>query len=777
MDRQQVRDWEAQCIEEQPPACIATCPMHLDVRAMIACIRSGDWAAALAVLNRSIPFPAIIGRICDRPCEAVCKRAEAGEAVRIRALERAVLEQADKRPPLTIQKSLRKKRAAIVGAGLSGLTAAVELALKGCAVVVFEGSSLALGRLHALGEDILPAAAIDADLGVLTRLRIDLRCGVRIGAAGHPSLDDLAENFDGIYLGCGDDAAAETAPGLARDAEGRLAVDPLTGATGHPKIFAGGSLRRPGAPYSPILSLQDGRFAALSLDRLFQGASLSANRELQGPFETRLHTDTSRAAPLPAVVPADPACGYTQEEAVAEAERCFPCRCMECVKVCEYLAHYKSYPKRYVREIYNNDCIVLGNHKSNRMANSCSLCGLCEEVCPENLNMGAVCLDARESMVRKGKMPPSFHDFALRDMAFSNGEPCFLARHQPGSAASAALFFPGCQLSASSPGEVEKAYAWLRRALPGGVGLMLGCCGAPAHWSGREEMFRETQEGLAAAWTRLGRPRIVAACPTCQRMLETGLPEAEVASLWEVFGTAGLPADRPAPAARRFALHDPCTSRGDRATQDGVRRLLAAAGISADELDGPDLTTCCGFGGLMSFVNPEVAAKTVDRRIAQSDADYVTYCAMCRDNFAHHGKRAVHVIDLLFGEPGADPAARPDPGFSRRQENRARLKTRLLRTLWEETVAEDDPKMRLILSPEVAAEAERRLILLDDVRQVIAHAERTNRKIIDCENRRIIASHRPVGVTYWVEYAKTDGAFTVYRVYSHRMQISGETSA
>jgi len=777
MDRQQVRDWEAQCIEEQPPACIAACPMHLDVRAMIERLRSGDWAEALAVLNRSIPFPAIIGRICDRPCEAVCKRAEAGEAVRIRALERAAADHAEKRPPLTIQKSLRKKRAAIVGAGLSGLTAAVELALKGCAVVVFEDKPRALDRLHALGEDILPAAAIDADMTVLTRLRIDLRCGVRIGAAGHPGLEDLAETFDGIYLGCGNGAVADTAPGLARDAEGHLATDPVTCATSHPKIFAGGSLRRPGAPYSPILSLQDGRFAALSLDRLFQGASLSANRELQGPFETRLHTDTSRAAPLPAIVPSDPGRGYTPEEAMAEAERCFPCRCLECVKVCEYLAHYKSYPKRYVREIYNNDCIVLGNHKSNRMANSCSLCGLCEEVCPESLNMGAVCLDARESMVRKGKMPPSFHDFALRDMAFSNGDRCFLARHQPGSAASAALFFPGCQLSASSPGEVEKAYAWLRRAMPGGVGLMLGCCGAPAHWSGREEMFRETQGALAAEWTRLGRPRFVVACPTCQRMLETGLPEADVTSLWEVIGTAGIPVDRPVPAERRFAIHDPCTSRGDRVTQDGVRRLLASAGISAEELDGPDLTTCCGFGGLMSFVNPDIADKTVERRIAQNDADYVTYCAMCRDNFAHHGKRAVHVIDLLFGETGADPAARPDPGFSRRQENRARLKTHLLRTLWEETVAEDDPEMRLILSPEVAAEAERRLILLDDVRQVIAHAERTNQKIIDRDSGHIIASHRPVGVTYWVEYSETDGAFAVHRVYSHRMQISEEASA
>ena len=46
-------------------------------------------------------------------------------------------------------------------------------------------------------------------------------------------------------------------------------------------------------------------------------------------------------------------------------------------------------------------------------------------------------------MVARGKMPPSHHDFALREMAFARSEAVTLARHQPGFDTSAALFFPG----------------------------------------------------------------------------------------------------------------------------------------------------------------------------------------------------------------------------------------------------------------------------------------------------------------------------------------------
>jgi hypothetical protein len=201
-----------------------------------------------------------------------------------------------------------------------------------------------------------------------------------------------------------------------------------------------------------------------------------------------------------------------------------------------------------------------------------------------------------------------------------------------------------------------------------------------------------------------------------------------------------------------------------------VRHLIERCATNVIELDGPELTTCCGFGGLASFANPEVANKIVDKRIAQSSSDYLTYCAMCRDNFARRGKRAIHVLDLLF--PGSDdPAARADPGFSMRQENRGRLKRQLLRDVWRQTVNEPTADIELLISAEVHADLEKKLILLDDVRQTIRHAETSHQKILDPKTGHFIASFRPVSMTYWVEYTVADERYTVHRAYSHRMQL------
>ena len=733
---------------------------------MIGCVRKGDFAGGFAVLARSIPFPGIISRICDHPCEAACRRSEAGDVVKIRALEQACTGYAYKSTaPLVFSK--KQTRVAVVGAGLSGLTAAVELAIKGYEVVVFEAGTRLLERLLNFDRNVLPQSVVFADLTVLGKLGIEIRIDSWIGS-GRCHL--LTEEFDAVYMGPGPESFD---PGgeVALRMNGHLAIDPITYATSHPKIFAGGTHRYSPAPYSPITSLHDGKCAALSIDRFLQGASLSASRENQGSFISRLYVNTRNAECLPAIGAADPSRGYTKDEAIHEAERCFPCQCLECVKVCEYLAHYKSYPKRYVREIYNNDCIVMGVHPSNRMVNGCSLCGLCEAVCPEKLSMGEVCLNARQSMVKKSKMPPSAHEFALRDMAFSTSEAFTLSRHQPGFTSSAAVFFPGCQLSASSPDHVVRTYEYLQKEISGGVGLTLGCCGAPARWSGEQAQFEEVLRSVRDNWERMGRPRFIAACSTCYRMFKDNLPEIKIESLWTVFDRHGLPVLDRNTRSRTLAIHDPCTTRHEEDVQNSVRRITAKLGVTTVELNERGLTTCCGYGGLMQFADADVADKVVNRRIHENDADFVTYCAMCRDNFARRGKRAVHILDLIFGSDGPDAAARPDPGFSTRQENRARLKARLLQEMWKETVVAEEQHLNLFISAELQARLEKKMILVEDVRQVVTHAEATGEKILHPQTDRFIACFRPAAVTYWVEYSVQQTGIVVHNAYSHRMQV------
>ena len=91
MDQKELREQENRCIQEQPPACTAACPVHLDARGMITEITRGDFAAALKLYRKAVPFPGIISHICDQPCQAACLRKELGGAIEIAALERACL--------------------------------------------------------------------------------------------------------------------------------------------------------------------------------------------------------------------------------------------------------------------------------------------------------------------------------------------------------------------------------------------------------------------------------------------------------------------------------------------------------------------------------------------------------------------------------------------------------------------------------------------------------------------------------------------------------------
>jgi glutamate synthase (NADPH) small chain len=77
MDQQDLRRLENQCIQENPPECTAACPLHVDGRAFAGAVAQGNWTEALKVLRRTMPLPNILGRICDAPCEARCKRKEA----------------------------------------------------------------------------------------------------------------------------------------------------------------------------------------------------------------------------------------------------------------------------------------------------------------------------------------------------------------------------------------------------------------------------------------------------------------------------------------------------------------------------------------------------------------------------------------------------------------------------------------------------------------------------------------------------------------------------
>lgn len=810
MDQNKLREWEYKCIQEEPPECTATCPIHVDARLFVKEMGRGDREAAFKVLSKSMPFPGILGRICDHPCELRCKRGEVEAPIAIGLLERSCVEGTARKGRVQLLPR-REHRIAVIGSGLAGLTAAWDLLRKGFQVTLFEPGDRLGGTLWELPESLLPREVIREELAALETLKGEFRLGEALDAE---VFEGICQDFDAAFI----DRETSAASGfpVRRKGDGEIAVDPATVATDRDGVFAGGGTRISGA-WSPVNETLQGRKGALSIERFLQKAQMGAGRENEGPFRTRLFTSIAGIDLSPRVRPTDVEAGYSDDEALAEAGRCIQCECMECVKVCLYLERYEGYPKKYARQIFNNEQVIFGAaHTKNQFVNSCSTCGLCETVCPNDFFMGDLCLQARRSMNEQKFMPPSFHEFALKDMAHSGGERFALCRHEPGKEESTWLYFPSCQLCATSPGEVLSSYSYLRAKLAGGVGIMLRCCGAPAYWAGRDDIFREALEALRQDWERLGRPRVITACSTCQSLFTEHLAGMETISLWQVLEEAGLPPGDASSAngGKTVAVADPCITRHDRETQGSVRRIVQSLGIAMEELPlSGDKPECCGYGGLMYNANPKLArdvithratvpepgdtapsakpfsppggwyrtrrqedTDTVYYRTAVSDHDYLAYCAMCRDNLAAAGKRVSHLIELLFPTvPGGDPAARGWISWSERRTNRGRMREGILRELGEtggETV-EAYESITLHMTDDVRRRIDERRILEDDIRQVIDHAEQTGKRLLNGETGRYRAYCQMEHVTFWVDYTAGDDGFIVHNAYCHRMNIVG----
>lgn len=756
MDQQDLHRWEGRCIQEEPPACRAGCPLGVDGRAFALALADHDLAAARAILEKSMPLVGIVGRLCETPCEDFCLRKNLGGAIALGDLERYCLSAVSGRGKV-LRLPARGQKVAVLGGGPSSLVAAFELSRKGYAVELFHLGSLAGGWLRHLPEERLPVAILEEELDGLRRLGVGLFPSDTLGF-DLPAVSTAAA----VYLGRDDDGIPPLLAGLA-------APDPITFALELTGLFAGG-ITDQDHRHRFIVSVSQGREAAVSIDRHLQGASLTASRVLLRHGRTDLFTDTSTVATVLRLAASTPG-RYTRSEAVAEAGRCLNCHCLQCVKHCAYLAEYGSYPKVYARRIYNNSAIVKGIHQYNRFINGCSLCGQCATLCPKGFSMAELCLHARRQMVREKRMPPSAHWFALNEMRAASSETA-VVRHAPRQAVSQWLFFPGCQLAGIRAEQTLALYHHLL-GICGETGFWLDCCAAPAHWAGREEELATMSAQRVETWRSMGSPPLIVACSTCRQIFAEHLPEIKTVSLWAYLAKNVLPVS-PLPSLA-LALSDPCTSRHDQETRQAVRNLLAAIGqeLAPMEMAG-ELTECCGYGGLMEGADPALARKVAEARVAQTEAPFLTYCAMCRDQLAKTGKEVLHLLDLLLPQC-AHPADEPPASISTRRSGRKLLQRKILQLHGAEEHGDAaGDALNLVIPPAVAALLEERRILEEDIRHVLATTGNQAALFSHKTGGQRLASARRGEVTFWVSYRLVNDVHHIDRCWSHRMAIGKE---
>ncbi len=742
VDQKTLSKFENLCTQEEPAACIASCPMHVNAKEMINNVREDKWNSAYQIFSKSIPFPEIIAHICDGPCKNSCKRKDIGGSIEIRKLELSILNKVkpSSKGPMFLPKKMQS--VAIIGGGLSGMTCAMELCKKGYKVFIYEAKSFLGGRLWDFERDILPKESIEREIESLLKFPVKVFYDKCISFESNEQINEFMDknSYDAVYISC------------------NFSTNDLNQLK---SVFFN---EKYGDEYSAIFEIYSGKKAAISIDRFMQKVSINASREKEGPFETTLFTNLSYFKEEEPVESLERF--YKEEDAKKEAARCVQCTCLECVKSCAFMKHYKSYPKRYVREVYNNLSIAMGIHHANEMINACSLCGQCGSICPNGLNMADVFLAARNRMNETKKMPPSAFEFAMLDMEYSTSDRFFMAKCSPNSNKCDYIFFPGCQLPASEPELVKEVYLDLLNKFSGNLGLMLSCCGIMAHWSGEEKLFEDALNKIKTSLIDLGSPKIITACPNCHHVLKD-IANLEVISIYEILeeNVKNLNIDK-----RSLYIHDACGARNDYDFQNKVRSLLFKMGNEICEMkDSKEKGSCCGYGGLTSHSNRSISNEIINSNIKDnslSDKEVLSYCINCRDRYLSKGVNSYHILELIYNKTNS--INRKSPTWSLRQENRTKFKASILNEIWGEDMnMEEDVK--LYFNDDLLYKLEENMILKSDVQSAIKFGNLNNSIFYDPKTKHYIVSHRPKNVTFWVEYEPYEDGYFIYNTYSHRM--------
>ncbi|MBV8194051.1 MAG: NAD(P)-binding protein, partial [Candidatus Dormibacteraeota bacterium] len=189
--------------------CQRNCPIRQDIATYIDYVSQGRYVDSWAVIHETNPFPSILGRLCNHPCETDCKRGwdPGEEPVTIRSIKRFSTDFAFQQG-LWIDYKIapsKGKRVAIVGGGPAGLTAALDLRVQGYDVVLYERESKVGGLL----STSIPPFRFDHrqlqwELQMILETGIDVRSNSNVGSGPNDiKVQDLLDDYDAVFLTVG----------------------------------------------------------------------------------------------------------------------------------------------------------------------------------------------------------------------------------------------------------------------------------------------------------------------------------------------------------------------------------------------------------------------------------------------------------------------------------------------------------------------------------------------------------------------------------------------
>ncbi|MEI7595625.1 MAG: 2Fe-2S iron-sulfur cluster-binding protein [Bacteroidota bacterium] len=355
--------------------CRISCPANMNIPQMNRLIAQDKFTEALEIVKEDIALPLLLGYICSAPCENACRRNQLESEVSICQLKKIVALDNHKTgvdyfPKKNISTN---KKIAIIGAGMSGLSACFHLLKLGYSCTIFDKNEKAGGALLTVSETILPIEVLTIEIEIIKQFGAEFKFNTKV------RYDDISANYDAILLATGENSN-----------ESNIEIYEDTYTTNEQGVFACGSIIRPIKMAVKVVA--QGKAAAYSIHSFLLGnipqkQSKLFNSRFGKLNENEITEYIKESKSAEKTVPSNGIIdGFNKEEAIREASRCLRCDCRKSTtcKLRLYADKYKANQQKYkfgdrksVRKYFQNDILVFEPEK-------CIKCGLCIEIANRN---------------------------------------------------------------------------------------------------------------------------------------------------------------------------------------------------------------------------------------------------------------------------------------------------------------------------------------------------------------------------------------------------------
>ena len=199
-----LRKQGARCMDCGVPFCHQGCPLGNLIPDWNDLVYKDRWRDAVERLHATNNFPEFTGRLCPAPCEGSCVLGINDDAVTIKAIEVAIIDQAFEQGWVHPEAPAVRtgKKVAVVGSGPAGLAAAQQLNRAGHSVIVFERADRVGGLLrYGIPEFKMEKRHLDRRLALMEKEGIVFQTNAHVGV--DVPVGDLRRDFDAIVLAGG----------------------------------------------------------------------------------------------------------------------------------------------------------------------------------------------------------------------------------------------------------------------------------------------------------------------------------------------------------------------------------------------------------------------------------------------------------------------------------------------------------------------------------------------------------------------------------------------